>query len=71
MATTFTETELHEHAIQLGALGMCGINQPLWETRQKIELYLTEHFLPRHARSEGTATPECPILRSDADREGA
>jgi hypothetical protein len=47
----FTQDELHDHAVELVAIGLCGLNQDLWGTRRRAELYMEEHFLPRAARS--------------------
>ena len=54
----FTEAELNEHAIQLGAIGMCGINRELWETRREINLYIERHFRPARAALSGSATEQ-------------
>lgn len=51
IAEPFSEPELDEHAKQLGAIGMCGINQPLWETRREINMYIEKHFLPKRAET--------------------
>lgn len=48
-AARLSEASLQEHAMHLGAIGMAGINQPIWETRAKLVRYLEEKVLTEHA----------------------